>query len=120
MVNLLVRHGLPLEAERELSVQHEGGHLQVLPLALLATVVLVLRAWRTRSIRWRVLPLLWAGHHALWEMLAESYVMWSRRMRYKRLYAGRLHGGLLLFWLVTTGLLAWSLRVTGQKAKRAR
>jgi len=42
-------------------------------------------------------------------MLAEGYVMWRSGPRYKALYAGRLHPGLLLFWLGTVALvvLTW-------------
>ncbi len=116
LVNLLVRRGLPVKAKRELSFQHEAGHLQTLPVALLMTVVLLVRAWRSGGIAWRNLPLLWAGHHAMWEMLAEGYVMWADRDRYKRLYRGHPHPGLLLFWLVTTLLVGWSVRGSGNSA----
>lgn len=80
------------------------------------TVVLLVRAWRSDSITWRRLPLPWAGHHAMWEMLAEGYVMWTDRDHYKRLYAGKRHPGLLLFWLTTAILVAWSVRETGGSA----
>ncbi len=113
LVNLLVRLGLPLEAKRELSFKHEAGHLQTLPVALLMTALLLVRAWRSRSITWRSLPLLWAGHHAMWEMLAEGYVMWSNRDRYRRLYGDKPHLGLMLFWLLTAILVGWSVRDTG-------
>lgn len=106
LVNLLIRQGLPVEAKRELSYHHELGHLEMLPFTLLATVALLAQARRTGQLRWSRLPRLWAGHHALWEMLAEGYVMWRSGPRYKALYAGRLHPGLLLFWLGTVALVA--------------
>ena len=40
LVNLLIRMGLPRDAKRELSFHHEFGHLEMLPFALLETVVL--------------------------------------------------------------------------------
>ncbi len=88
----------------------------MLPAALLATALLLVRAWRAGNITWRKLPLLWAGHHALWEMLAETYVMWTDRDRYTRLYKGKRHPGLLLFWLVTALLVGWSVRGIGNSA----
>lgn len=106
LVNLLIRQGLPRAAKRELSYLHELGHLEMLPFALLATAVLLVRAWRTGQLRWRRLPWLWAGHHALWEMLAESYVRWRTGPRYQVLYAWRLHSGLLLFWVGAAALVA--------------
>ena len=107
LVNLLIRQGLPTEAQRELSFRHEFGHLQTLPLAVLAAFVLLMRAQRTGRLKWSQGLWLWAEHHALWEMMAESYVMWRLGRRYKGLYGGRLHGGLLLFWLGTAALVGW-------------
>lgn len=116
LVNLLIRQGLPAEAKRELSLLHELGHLETLPFALLATIGLLLQARWTGQLRLSRLPWLWAGHHALWEVLAEGYVMWRNGSRYKRLYAGRLHSGLLLFWLGTMMLvvLTWPVASRGQ------
>lgn len=116
LVNLLVRRGLPLAVKRELSFKHEAGHLQTLPVALLMTGILLVRAWRSDSVTWRNLPLLWAGHHAMWEMLAEGYVMWTDRDRYKRQYGGKRHPGLLVFWLTTAILVVWSVRETAGSA----
>jgi hypothetical protein len=109
LVNLLIRRGLPFAAKRELSYEHELGHLQMLPFALLATIILLMQAWRTNQLRLSRLARLWAGHHALWEMLAEGYVMSRSGPRYKALYAGRRHYELLLFWIGTATLvtLTW-------------
>jgi len=74
LVNLLIRKGLLPAAKRELSYEHELGYLQMLPFALLATAVLLVRAWQTGQFCWSRLPWLWAGHYALWEILAEGYV----------------------------------------------
>ncbi len=106
VVNLLIRQGLPRDAQRELSFRHEFGHLQTLPLAIMATVLLLKRAKQTGRLKWSQGVWLWAEHHALWEMMAESYVMWRLSGRYKRLYGGRLHAGLVLFWLGTAVLVA--------------
>lgn len=97
LVNLIVRHGLPLEAKRRPSFDHEVGHLQMLPAAMLASIVILAQAWRTDGLRWRDLPRLWAGHHALWEMLAEAYVMRRHRERYRHLYRHGPHPGLASF-----------------------
>lgn len=104
LVNLLIRQGLPTAAKRELSLYHEFGHLEMLPFALLATMALLVHSWRKGQLRWSRIPWLWARHHALWEMLAEGYVRWRLGPRYKALYAGRLHPGLLFFWLGTMAL----------------
>ena len=105
LVNLLIRKGLPRDAKRELSFHHEFGHLQMLPFALLGTVVLLIRSWRAGRLSWRRLPWLWAKNHAFWEMLAESYVMAVSGPRYKALYGNRFHRGLLIFWLGTATLV---------------
>ena len=80
--------------------------------ALLATVGLLVQAWRAGQLKWARLPWLWAGHHALWEMMAEGYVMWRKGPRYRELYAGRPHRGLLLFWVGTT-ILTFATRPAG-------
>jgi len=63
------------ESQRELSFLHEFGHLQTLPPANLATFLLLKRAKQTGRLKWSQGVWLWAEHHALWEMMAEGYVM---------------------------------------------
>ncbi len=111
VVNLLIRHGLPAESQRELSFLHEFGHLQTLPPAILATFLLLKRAKQTGRLKWSQAVWLWAEHHALWEMMAEGYVMWRLGKQYNRLYRGRLHAGLALFWLGTIALVVRGLRL---------
>jgi len=112
LVNLLIRQGLPEAAQRELSYRHELGHLETLPLALLAAIVLLRQAKQAGQLKWSRALWLWAGHHALWEMLAEGYVMWRLGAHYKKLYAGRLHLGLILLWMGTAALvgMGWGNR----------
>lgn len=39
LINLLIRQGLPMATKRELSFIHELGHLEMLPISLLATML---------------------------------------------------------------------------------
>lgn len=99
LINLLIRRGLPRRAKRQLSYWHEVGHMQTLPVAILHAVALTRGR---RRPRWRHGLLALLGHEALWELAAESYVVWRAGPDYRRLYRQHHNSFLLPFWLLMT------------------
>ena len=89
VVNLLLRHGLPEVDRLRLSYQHEFGHLQALPLALahLIFLVWISRRRRQTAYEWLIwLAVLAVAHQAMWEIFAETYVMFREGSRYRQTY----------------------------------
>lgn len=78
LVNMLLRIGLSKEDSMHLQVLHELGHLQSLPLMVLATAVPVLSSTP-------VLPAV-IGLFILWEILSEAYVILREGRNYLRIY----------------------------------
>ncbi|MFQ5343885.1 MAG: hypothetical protein ACE5F6_20265, partial [Anaerolineae bacterium] len=97
LINLLIRRGLPRRAKRQLSYWHEVGHMQTLPVAILHAVALTRGR---RRPRWRHALLALLGHEALWELAAESYVVWKAGPDYQRLYRQNHNRFLAPFWLL--------------------
>jgi hypothetical protein len=81
-VNMLIRRSLPVDGRLRLSYWHELGHLQVLPRVAAAALMTWGSARRVR----RSLMLSIPGLNALWELLAESYVVWKVRGESLRIY----------------------------------
>lgn len=78
LVNMLLRVGLSREDSLHLQVLHELGHLQSLPIMVLAGVFLLL-------VSPPLLPSVF-GFLALWEVLSESYVIYREGRNYLRIY----------------------------------
>ncbi len=78
LVNMLLRIGLSKEDSMHLQVLHELGHLQSLPLMVLATAVPVLSSTP-------VLPAV-IGLFIFWEILSEAYVILREGRNYLRIY----------------------------------
>ncbi len=115
LVNLLIRRGLPRDARRQLSYWHEIGHMQTLPLALIHA--LLLSRGRRRPL-WLHLPLALLGHEALWELAAESYVVWRAGPDYRRLYWQHHNPFLLPFWFLMAAMAAIATLVLGTNHRR--
>lgn len=98
LINLFLRAGLPKAQRLSLSFEHEYGHLQTLPLAL---VVLGLLSRRRASPR-RWLSGLFA-HQAVWEMMAEGWVVFRQGRNYRQTYRGRIERP-FVFWFAMFGL----------------
>jgi hypothetical protein len=94
LVNVVIRRGLPVGDRLRLSYWHELGHLQALP--LVAVAALIKRASARRGRRSLMLSIL--GLNALWELLAESYVVWKVRGEYLRIYRRTWNPFLIPFW----------------------
>ncbi len=103
LINLLIRRGLPMQVKRQLSYWHEVGHMQTLPLAL-AHALLLSRSRRVPL--WLHVPLALLGHEALWELAAESYVVWKAGSKYRELYRKRPNPFQPAFWLVMAAISA--------------
>ena len=78
LVNMLLRMGLPKEDSIHLQILHELGHLQSLPLMVLAGTALFLFS----------APFLPAAISlfVLWEVLSEAYVILREGRNYLRIY----------------------------------
>ena len=89
LVNLILRRGLPRRARLRLSLLHEFGHLQTLPVALVHVVVLLFsRRWRKRGVSGTLAALAVAviAHEAVWELASETYVIAAAGPEYRRIY----------------------------------
>jgi hypothetical protein len=78
LVNMLLRIGLSKEDSVHLQILHELGHLQSLPLMVLAATVPVLSSTP-------ILPTV-VGLFILWEVLSEAYVILREGRNYFLIY----------------------------------
>ncbi len=78
LVNMILRMGLSKEDSVHLQILHELGHLQSLPLMVLAGALLFWFSW----------PLFTSlvGLFILWEVLSEAYVILREGRNYFRIY----------------------------------
>ncbi len=108
LVNIFLRAGLSGTDQDRLSLDHEFGHLQTFPLAILHA--LGWWRWRTLSRNWLSALVV---HQALWELAAEAWVMVHQGRRYFSIYLGRLWRP-LAFWIgiLTTMVLLIRRRVS--------
>jgi hypothetical protein len=113
LVNLIVRQGLPLETRLELTALHEMGHLQTLPVPLLHLLLLFWpRIGHSPYSRWLRILMGVLTHQVLWEVAAESFVVWidrralqaKRPARYKALYVV-FWAGMAVFAFLSTLLI---------------
>lgn len=103
-VNWLLRKGLSVEDAMALSLRHEFGHIQTLPLVLLyAGALVLLSANVTPWIRW---PALLIDSQAVWEMMAELFTWAGRIEFYQACYAGVPRSPRILFWLLASATAA--------------
>lgn len=78
LVNMILRMGLSKDDSMHLQILHELGHLQSLPLMVLAGALLF-------SLSLPLLPAL-VGFFLLWEILSETYVVLREGRNYLRIY----------------------------------
>ena len=86
-----------------LSVKHELGHLQTLPLAL--AYASVLAALSGKGSPWIRIPAALISSQAVWEIMAELFTRASLGQFYQTRYAGIKRLPRILFWLLA-GLMA--------------
>lgn len=105
IVNCLLRRGLSDAAYQHLCVHHEIGHLQMLPFELLYTLFLFGMAIENGHTDMLESIVILLSCFAVWEILAESYVIKRQASGYKSHYE---HVSLMprvLFWSITIGLM---------------
>lgn len=99
-VNRLLRMGLPQPERIALALQHEFGHLQTLPLAMVFAGALLMVS--TNLPPWIKLPAVLVSSQAAWEMMAEIFTRAADRGPfYKACYAGRNKLPRIIFWLLS-------------------
>jgi len=103
-VNWLLRMGLEPDFKKKLSLLHEFGHLQTLPLSLLYTAGLFLIAVLLGKDSAVELAFMLISVHATWEIFAEIYTVFSAGSLYKNYYQGVSIIPRLLFWSITGSL----------------
>jgi hypothetical protein len=125
LVNLILRHGLTREDRMRLSYLHEFGHFQTLPLALIQVGLVAWAGRRRRSLggwlKW--LAILVVAHEAVWELLAETYVLMRDGRAYPATYRKTPNRLLPAFWIgmgsLAIGLSKWLTR-KGLRESRTR
>lgn len=117
LVNLILRRGLPRAERLRLSYLHEFGHFQTLPIALAHGLWIAWAGGRQRRSVMGWLSWLMAfavAYEAIWELVAESYVMAADAVAYRATYRRTPNRLLPVFWLgmsgLAIGLSGWLLR----------
>ena len=99
LINWLLRLGLKKEDEQRLSIIHEFGHLQTLPLFLLYLIVygsLVMHFRQHSLLQWAVGGI---SLFAFWEIISELYTVYNSGPLYKLYYANVAPLPRVLFWV---------------------
>jgi len=102
VVNLILRRGQPERERLYLSYLHEFGHVQTLPVAV-GHAILLLFMVRRRKMGILSAVVTFAqvliAHQALWELAAETFVIFRTKEEYRRIYREHPNAaGLALFW----------------------
>ena len=100
-VNWLLRRGLKLKNGVSLCIQHEVGHLQTVPLALLYVGILLSMSIGESRISWFKMLFLVVSAQAVWEIMSEFFTMFSDIESYRACYAGVTKLPRIIFWLTS-------------------
>ena len=84
-----------------LNIQHEVGHLQTVPLALLYAGILLLVSWGAGSMALFKMPFFVVSVQAFWEIASELFTILSNIESYSACYAGVQKNARVLFWLLS-------------------
>ncbi len=107
LVNYFLRHRLAGDERLRVMALHERGHFETLPVAVALGVIMVLlgRGRLGRRSRGNTVRTVadWMAHHAVWEGLAEAWLLAYEGRRYQRASWWRAAG----FWGVMLGAGAW-------------
>ena len=104
LINLLLRQGLLKNPRNALRINHEFGHLQSAPLAVLYTALnytAIIAANRTNLSN---LILVFISTHAAWEIMSEILTIMSDAQFYHKCYQGVSLVPRAIFWLSTISL----------------
>jgi len=105
LINWLLRLGLKKEDEQRLSIIHEFGHLQTLPLFLLYLIVyasLMVHFGGHSLLQWAAGGI---SLFAFWEIISELYTVYNSGSLYKLYYANVPSFPRVLFWTAMTIIL---------------
>lgn len=106
VVNWLLRYGLSPQTNRHLSILHEIGHLQMLPLELLYAAILFSVSISNGHTKFYEVILTLMSFFAIWEMFAESYTIKRNTNYYGVRYKDVSLIPRILFWAGTTTLVS--------------
>ena len=98
-VNWLLRRGLKMENAISLIIQHEFGHLQTVPFALLYAGILLSVSIGEGAMSWFKILFLAVSTQAVWEMMSESFTLFSDIEGYRSCYDGINILPRVIFWL---------------------
>lgn len=112
--NWLLRMGVPESSRHALTLTHEFGHLQTLPLMLLYTGVLLAVTFGAGQASFAGTILILIGSHAFWEMMAELYTVTRDLGFYRKSYERASRFPRIFFWIVTSALtvMGWLVPVS--------
>ncbi len=107
--NWLLRMGLPESSRHALTLTHEFGHLQTLPLMLLYTGVFLAITVGSGQACLSGMILVLIGSHAFWEIITELYTVTRDSRFYRESYETVTRIPRIIFWIVTSALtiLGW-------------
>jgi hypothetical protein len=99
VINWLLRKGLTDNARDTLSVKHEIGHLETMPLAVLymAMNLSVIFAAGQTDLRNIILALI--STQAAWEVMSELFTITSSAQLYRKIYEGVTRIYRTVFWI---------------------
>ena len=106
VVNWLLRFGLPDTPYYKLSIIHEFGHFQTLPIVIFYAVMGAWWVFMGPKISiWEIVVFL-VSVHAMAEMLAEAYVRFHTGSLYSEYYKSISILPRIIFWLMTAVISA--------------
>lgn len=100
-VNWLLRRGLKMENAISLIIKHEFGHLQTVPFALLYAGILLSVSIGEGAMSWFKILFLAVSTQAVWEMMSESFTLFSNIEGYRTCYDGVKILPRVTFWLLS-------------------
>lgn len=100
VVNWLLRRGLSVEGQYELSFRHEFGHLQSIPAAFLyAAALLAAGILEGHATPLTIVSLL-VSVQAAWEMMSELLAVFADTRSYRHYYEGVSMLPRIIFWFL--------------------
>lgn len=113
VVNWLLRLWLNPVSRQRLSVLHEFGHFQTLPIIVFYIATLLVFAVLLDKKTWGALSLILIGTFALWELLSEIYTRLCAGDLYRVSYQEVPRWPRALFWTTVSVLLpgAWMVLI---------
>jgi hypothetical protein len=104
VINWLLRLGLPENSAITLRINHEIGHLQSAPLAVLYTAANYTAIITANQVNLLNLTLVFICTHAAWEIMSEILTIVTDSQFYHKCYQGVSLVPRAIFWLSTISL----------------